>query len=153
MLLLYTQTFFIHTLDSVLRMVKYANWLWQQRFTRYRLLDVVPREAPHSRLETDSPQASGGRSPGSNPLCGGYVYCIAPEVPLFRGMPTRPEAFLELPAVSEQRPCARTHVKKGLGPYSAVSWGVCQIAKICKVVTASSGYLLHAAVKYCILLI
>ena len=35
-----------------------------------------------------------------------------PEVPLFKRMPTAPEALLEPPAASGLRPCAQTHLKK-----------------------------------------
>ena len=60
------------------------------------------------------PRASGDRPPGSNPLWRGWVYRLAPEAPLFRGMPTRPEAFLEPPGASGLRSCAQTHIKKAL---------------------------------------
>ena len=42
----------------------------------------------------------GGRPPGFNSLWRGWVYRPMPEAPLFkRGMPTGPDAFLELPVV------------------------------------------------------
>ena len=44
--------------------------------------------------------------------------------PFFRGMPTGPEAFLELTGMSGQWPCARTHIKKGLVLYSSSWWDV-----------------------------
>ena len=55
---------------------------------------------------------SGGHPPGSYPSWRGWVYRLAPEEPLFRGMPTGPEAFLEPLCVSGQRLCARTHLKR-----------------------------------------
>ena len=53
---------------------------------------------------------------GSNPPWRGWVYRLAPEVPLFRGMPTGTEAFLEPPVVSGPRSFSRTHLKKGRSP-------------------------------------
>ena len=41
--------------------------------------------------------ASRGRPPGFNPLQRGCVYYLAPEAPLFEGIPTGPEAFWGLP--------------------------------------------------------
>ena len=44
--------------------------------------------------------SGGGRPPGFNSLWRGWVYRPMPEAPLFkRGMPTGPDAFLELPVV------------------------------------------------------
>ena len=51
---------------------------------------------------------------GSNPPRRGYVYRLAPEELLFKGMLTGPEAFLEPPDMSRLWPCARTHLKKAL---------------------------------------
>ena len=48
------------------------------------------------------------------PSLGGWVYCLTAEVPLFRGMPTGPEAFLELLDPCEVRLCARTHLQTAL---------------------------------------
>ena len=47
------------------------------------------------------PRASGDRPPGSNPAWRCYVYRLVPEAPLFREMPTGPEAFLETAGVPE----------------------------------------------------
>ena len=50
-------------------------------------------EAWHSYhvTKTGSTWASKGRLPGSHQ---GLVYCLTPEVLIFRGMPTEPKAFL-----------------------------------------------------------
>ena len=48
------------------------------------------------------------------PFSGGWVYCLTAEVPLFRGMQTRPEAFLELLDPCELRLCSRTHIQTAL---------------------------------------
>ena len=45
---------------------------------------------------------------------GARVYRFANEAPLFRQIPTRPEAFLEPPRVSGLQPSGPTHLKKGL---------------------------------------
>ena len=42
-------------------------------------------------------------------------------------MPTGPEAFLGMPDASGLRPCAQTHLKKGLVPYLPVWWDGQQI--------------------------
>ena len=42
-------------------------------------------------------------------------------------MPTGPEALFGMPDASGLRPCARTHLKKGLVPHLPVSWGGQQI--------------------------
>ena len=73
-------------------------------------------------LSLDLPLASGSRPPGFNPLRRGWVYRPAPEAPLLRGMPTGPEAFLEMPGACGLRPCAWPHPKKGLVPYSSGWW-------------------------------
>ena len=39
----------------------------------------------------------GAIPPGLYPLRGGWVYCLAPEAPQKKGMPTGPEVFLALP--------------------------------------------------------
>ena len=49
-----------------------------------------------------------------NPLRRGWVYRLAREALPFRGMPTGPEVFLELPGASGPMPCAWTHLKKAL---------------------------------------
>ena len=72
---------------------------------------VLPGVPRHWRV----PPASGVHPPGFRPLCG--VYCLAPEAPLKRGMPTRPRVFLALPDAYGLRLCVRTHFKKGLVPY------------------------------------
>ena len=64
-------------------------------------------------------RTSGGRPPGSNSPWKGWIYRLAPEAPAFLGMPTGPEAFLELQSVSGLRPYARTHLKEGLLPHSS----------------------------------
>ena len=59
------------------------------------------------------------------PLWGCWVYCLAPEAPLLRGMPTGPNVFLAIPDACGLQPCGRTH----LMPYSFVRWGVWQIPR------------------------
>ena len=54
----------------------------------------------------------------------GWIKFIAP---LFRGIPTGPEAFWGIPGVSELRFCAWTHLKKGYVLHSRARWGDCQI--------------------------
>ena len=49
---------------------------------------------------------------GFNPLRRDWVYRLAPEAPLFRGIPTGPEAFLEPPGACGFRSWARIHLKK-----------------------------------------
>ena len=44
----------------------------------------------------------------------GWVYRLAPKVPLFRGMPTGPKTFLKMPGACWLRPCALTHLNKAL---------------------------------------
>ena len=65
------------------------------------------------------PPATAGHPP-SLLLPSGGVYCLAPEVPLIRGMPTGPKAFLALPDACGLRPCDRTHLENGLVPHSYV---------------------------------
>ena len=48
--------------------------------------------------------------------------------PIFMGMPTGPEAFLEPADASGLWPFARTHLKKGLVPHSSAWWDVRQIS-------------------------
>ena len=55
----------------------------------------------------------------SNSPWRGWVYRLAPEVPLFRGMPMGLEAFLEPLGMSGPQPCVRTHQKKVLVPHSS----------------------------------
>ena len=64
--------------------------------------------------------------PGSDPPWRGEVCSLAPEVPLFREMPTGPEEFLEPLGVSGLQSCVRTH-KKGLVPHSSSRWDEQQI--------------------------
>ena len=52
----------------------------------------------------------GAITPGFYPLRRGWVYCLAPEDPLIRGMPTGPKVFLVLPDACGLRPCDRTHL-------------------------------------------
>ena len=53
-------------------------------------------------------------TPGFNPLLRGWDYRLAPEEPLFRGMPMGPEAFLEQLGAHGLRSCTRTHLKTAL---------------------------------------
>ena len=53
-------------------------------------------------------------------LPSGGGYCLAPEAPQKRGMPTGPKVFLALPDTCGLRPCDRVHLKNGLVPYSSV---------------------------------
>ena len=53
----------------------------------------------------------GAVPPRLYPLQRGWVNCLAPEVPLFRGMPTGPKAFLGLPDASGLWPCDWIHLK------------------------------------------
>ena len=57
-------------------------------------------------------------------LLGRTIYCMAPEAPLFRRMPTRPKAFLQMLDMSGLRSCTWTHLKNGLVPHFSVSWSV-----------------------------
>ena len=75
--------------------------LWGMRSTPLLSLDSFPR-------------ALGSSPPGYNPLRRDLVNCMALEVLLFRGMPTRPEAFCGMPGASGLRPCAWTHLKEAL---------------------------------------
>ena len=59
---------------------------------------------------------TGGLPPKLLPTSGGWVYCLVPEAPLIRGMPTGVLVFLEMCGL---QPCARTHLKKGLVPHSS----------------------------------
>ena len=47
--------------------------------------------------------------------------------PFFRGMPTRPVAFLDPSGVSGQQSCARNNLKKDFVPHSSGRWDVRQI--------------------------
>ena len=68
-----------------------------------------------------------GPYPGLLPPSGVWVYCLVPEAPLIRGMPTGPKIFLAMPGVCGLRPTARTHQKKGLVLHLHVRWVVQQI--------------------------
>ena len=46
----------------------------------------------------------------------GWVYCLAPEASLIRGMPTRPKAFLAMPDACGLQPSDQTHLKNCLVP-------------------------------------
>ena len=82
-------------------------------------------------LSLNVPLVSGGRPhPDFNPLQRGWVYRPAPEAPFLRGIPTGSEAFLEMPGACGQRPCAWTHPKKGLVPYSSGWWDGGQIPSL-----------------------
>ena len=72
--------------------------------------------------------ASGGHPPKALTfLEEARFYCLVPEVLLFRGIPTEPEAFLCLPGMSGLQPCARTHPKQGLVLHSSSQSDVWQI--------------------------
>ena len=67
------------------------------------------------RLTYSSSHGAGGTPPGYNPLWRGRVYCLVPEVSIFRRMSMGPEAFLGMPGMSGlwsrtrpilKRPCA-----------------------------------------------
>ena len=79
------------------------------------------------RWDWANTRALGGRPQALNLLWGARFYRLAPEVPLFRRIPTRPEVFLRLPGVSELLLCAWTHLNLSLLPYSLVWWGEWQI--------------------------
>ena len=59
-------------------------------------------------------EPQGAVPPGFNPLWRGWVYRPAPEAPLFRGMPTGSEAFLELPLVLGFGPATGPTLKTAL---------------------------------------
>ena len=63
----------------------------------------------------DIPRASGYLTPGFNPPWRSYIYRLAPDALRFKGIPMGPEAFLGIRGASGLRPCARTHLKKGIG--------------------------------------
>ena len=111
--------------------VKHPNCFLRCCFTRSRLPDVGVEETQHSRHAADPPRASGRAVPEALTLPEkGWVYRLAPEVPLFRGISINPEAFFKPPGVSRLRPCALTHLKKGLGLNSSGCWVIRQIGKI-----------------------
>ena len=94
----------------------------------------IPLDQPLLRVEAFSAdwhscrmvkflEPQGAFPPGFNPIRRGYVYCLAPEAPFFRGMPTGPEVFFEPPGAWGPRPCIRTHLKKGLVSHLPVWWG------------------------------
>ena len=68
----------------------------------------------HSCRMVNFLEPQGAVPPGFNPLGRGSIYCLATEAPLFRGMPTEPEAFLGMPDASGPLPCTWTHLKKAL---------------------------------------
>ena len=45
------------------------------------------------------------------PILQAFFYCLVPEVPLIRGMPTGPKVLLVMPYACGLRPCDRTHLK------------------------------------------
>ena len=45
---------------------------------------------------------------------------LVPEAPLISGMPTGLKMFLAMPTACGLRPCAQTHLKKGLVPHLSV---------------------------------
>ena len=67
-----------------------------------------------ARIWLRFPPASGGCLPRLLPSSGGWAYCLAPEAPLIRGIPTGPNVFLAMPGACGLRPCATTHQKKAL---------------------------------------
>ena len=77
------------------------------------------------QLEISSGLRDGGLRLGFNPFRWGY--CLAPDAPLIRGMPTGPKVFLTMLGACGLRPCARTHLKKGLAPHLTVRRGEQQI--------------------------
>ena len=58
------------------------------------------------------PRPQGSIPPGLYPLQGCWVYCLAPEAPPKRVMPTGPKVFLALTDACGLRPCDRAHLKK-----------------------------------------
>ena len=82
-----------------------------------------------------------GPSPQAfNPLWRGWVYCLAPEAPLLRGMPTGPKVFLAMLDACGLRPGNRTHLKNGLVSNSFVQWGVWQIPGLHQSTCASDHF-------------
>ena len=67
-----------------------------------------------SASSLEIPPASEVSLPSFNPLRRGWIYRLAPEACLFRGMPTGPQAFLKMPGTCGLRPRARTYLKKAL---------------------------------------
>ena len=75
-------------------------------------------------------QPQGAFLPGLYPHLEGLGFQPAPEAPQLRGMPTGPPAFLGMLGACRLRPCARTHLKKGLVLHLPVRWGEQQIPQI-----------------------
>ena len=67
---------------------------------------------------TDSPRASGRRLSSSS-LRKGQVFRLTPGAPIFRGLPTGIDAFLEPPSVSGLESSTWAHFRKCLVPYSS----------------------------------
>ena len=63
--------------------------------------------------------SAGFRRPSSRllPTNRGDVYCLAPEAPLLRGIPTGPKVFLAISDAYGLRPSDQTYFKNGLVPY------------------------------------
>ena len=80
-------------------------------------------------VDSPFPPVSGGHPPGFYPLRSS-VYCLAPEAPVIKGMPTEPYVFLEnagcvwAPALHPDPP------KKSLVLHLSVWWGVPQIPSV-----------------------
>ena len=56
-----------------------------------------------------------------------FLYCLAPEAPLFRAMLMEPEAFFCLPCMSGLWLCAWTHLKQGFVLHLFCQWDIQQI--------------------------
>ena len=107
------------------KIVKYCELIWHQGQTpaisRIQLMGLTSAGRGVSDtdlvgcvLSLDISQASGGSPPRFYSPRRGLVHRLAPEATLFRGMPTRPEAFLGRPGVSGLRPCVGPTLKKAL---------------------------------------
>ena len=70
-------------------------------------------------LSSEAPPALGAIPQAFTPFRG-KVYCLAPEAPPKRGMPTGSKVFLAMPDACGLRPCARNNLKNGLVSYSCV---------------------------------
>ena len=83
-----------------------VSWLWWAVGQDH--LTWIPKASIHvMRAETGASWASGGcPPPGSNLLQRGWVYYLAFEASLFRGMPMGLEAFFEPPGMCRPQSCA-----------------------------------------------
>ena len=59
-----------------------------------------------------------------------------------------PRVFLGTPGTCGLRPCARSHLKKGLVPYLPVRWGVQQIPRTCSSTLTRSRIFLKSKTCY-----